>query len=32
MMRFDIAKRDAQATEITPVSVSRFDTDAYADY
>ena len=31
-MRFDYTKRDAQSTEITPVAVSRFDTDAYADY
>ncbi len=31
-MGFDITKRDAQATEITPVTVEQFDFDAYADY
>ena len=31
-MNFDTSKRDAQATEIVPVSPEKFDFDAYADY
>ena len=31
-MNFDNNIRDAQATEITPVTVSRFNADAYADF
>ena len=31
-MSFDITKRDVQATEIAPVSVSQFDVDAYVEY
>jgi hypothetical protein len=31
-MKFDINKRDAQATEIAPVSVSGFDMFEYTDY
>ena len=31
-MRFDLTKRDAQATDIVPIPVSRFDFDAYAAY
>ena len=31
-MSFDIKKRDSQASEIEPISVDRFDFDAYAGY
>jgi len=31
-MNFDYTKRDVQASEITPIAVSRFDMDAYAEY
>ncbi len=31
-MRFDVNKRDAQATDVAPIAVEHFDADAYADY
>jgi hypothetical protein len=31
-MKFNIAKRDSQATEVTPVSPERFDAEAYSAY
>jgi hypothetical protein len=31
-MKFDVSKRDSQATEITPVVASEFDFDAYSSY
>jgi len=31
-MKFDVTKRDSQATDITPVQPEAFDTEAYAAY
>jgi hypothetical protein len=31
-MGFDVNKRDAQATDVLPVPVERFDLEAYSDY